>query len=309
MFSVARSFADRPSIDFGETFRPVVKPATIRTVLSLALSCNWPINQLNVKNAFLHGTLSETVYCTQPSGFVDSSKPDHVCRLNKSLYGLKLAPRAWYNMFASFIRSIGFVEARSDTSLFVLRRGSNMAYLLLYVDEIILTASSTDLLRSIISSLTVEFSMKDLGSLHHFLGMSVTRNTTGMFLSQHHYILEILDHAGMTDCKPCSTPIDTNAKLSANGPHVSDATDYRALAGALQYLTFTGPDISYAVQQICLCMHDPREPHLALIKRVLRYIKGTMDYGMHLLRSSSCDLVACTQKLKLMGEVDNSLIF
>jgi hypothetical protein len=121
--------------------------------------------------------------------------------------------------------------------------------------------------------------------------------------------LEILDHAGMTDCKPCSTPIDTNAKLSANGPHVSDATDYRALAGALQYLTFTGPDISYAVQQICLCMHDPREPHLALIKRVLRYIKGTMDYGMHLLRSSSCDLVACTQKLKLMGEVDNSLIF
>jgi hypothetical protein len=167
-----------------------------------------------------------------------------------------------------------------------------MSYLLLYVDDIILTASSTDLLCNIISSLTVEFSMKDLGSLHHFLGMSVTRNTTGMFLSQRHYILEILDRAGMTDCKPCYTPIDTNAKISADGPPVSDATDYRALTGALQYLTFTRLDISYVVQQICLYMHDPREPHLALIKRVLRYIKGTTDYGLQLLRSSSCDLVA-----------------
>jgi histone deacetylase 1/2 len=96
---VLRGFTQRPGIDFGETFSPVVKPATIRTVLSLALSRNWPINQLDVKNAFLHGTLNETDHCTQPSGFVDSSKPDHVCRLNKSLYGLKQAPRAWYSSF------------------------------------------------------------------------------------------------------------------------------------------------------------------------------------------------------------------
>jgi hypothetical protein len=167
-----------------------------------------------------------------------------------------------------------------------------MAYLLLYVDDIILTASSGALLTSIVSSLTAEFSMKDLGHLHHFLGMTVSRSSTGMFLSQRHYILELLDRAGMTDCKPCSTPIDTNAKLSAEGSPVADATDYRALAGALQYLTFTRPDISYAVQQICLYMHDPREPHLALIKRVLRYIKGTLDYGLKILRSSPCDLVA-----------------
>jgi hypothetical protein len=113
-----------------------------------------------------------------------------------------------------------------------------------------------------------------------------------MFLSQRHYILELLDRAGMTDCKPCSTPIDTNAKLSAEGSPVADSTDYRALAGALQYLTFTRPVISYAVQQICLYMHDPHEPHLALIKCVLRYIKGTLGYGLKILQSSSCDLVA-----------------
>jgi hypothetical protein len=113
-----------------------------------------------------------------------------------------------------------------------------------------------------------------------------------MFLSQRHYILELLDHAGMTDCKSCSTPIDTTAMLSADGTPMADATDYRALAGALQYLTFTRPVISYAVQQICLYMHDPHESHLALIKRILHYIKGTLDYGLQLLRSSTCDLVA-----------------
>jgi hypothetical protein len=111
--------------------------------------------------------------------------------------------------------------------------------LLLYVDDIILTTSSEALLRSIVSSLTTKFSMKDLGHLHHFLGMVVSRSTTGMFLSQRHYILELLDRAGMSVCKPCTTPIDTNAKLSADGPPAADATDYRALAGALQWLTFT----------------------------------------------------------------------
>ena len=119
----------------------------------MLLSRQWPIHQLDVKNAFLHGTLFETVYCSQPCGFEDPARPDFVCRLNKSLYGLKQAPRAWNTRFAAFIQTIGFVETRSDTSLFVFHRGTDMAYLLLYVDDIILTASSVDLLRQIISAL------------------------------------------------------------------------------------------------------------------------------------------------------------
>jgi len=167
---VLRGFTQRPGVDFNETFSPVVKPATVRTVLSLALSRNWSVHQLDVKNAFLHGTLTETVYCSQPSGFEDSAHPDFVCRLNKSFYGLKQDPRAWYSRFAAFLVSLGFVESKSDTSLFVLRRQSDTAYLLLYVDDIVLTASSMDFLRRIISALQQEFSMKDLGELHHFLG-------------------------------------------------------------------------------------------------------------------------------------------
>jgi len=128
--------------------------------------------------------------------------------------------------------------------------------------------------------------MKDLGELHHFLGMHVQRCGSGLLLSQRQYMLDILDRVGMTECKPCSTPVDTNPKLAADGPPVPDASDFRSLTSALQYLTFTRPDIAYAVQQVCLHMHDPREPHLVALKRILRYIQGTLHLGL-LLRPPS----------------------
>jgi hypothetical protein len=137
-----------------------------------------------VKNAFLHGNLDETVYCQQPPGFIDPSHPDYVCLLQKSLYGLKQAPRAWYQWFATYIRQLGFVLSVSNTSLFVYKDGSSIAYLLLYVDDIVLTASSTKLLDCLIGRLHTEFAMTDLGDLHHFLGISITRTSNGLFLSQ-----------------------------------------------------------------------------------------------------------------------------
>ncbi|KAK1663119.1 hypothetical protein QYE76_051278 [Lolium multiflorum] len=290
---VVRGYSQRPGIDYDETFSPVVKPATIRLVLHLAVSSSWPIRQLDVKNAFLHGTLDEVVYCQQPPGFVDASRPEHVCRLHKSLYGLKQAPRAWYQRFAAYIATMGFVASVTDTSLFVLRSGNDTAYLLLYVDDIIITASTTALLQRLLDRLHSEFAMTDLGDLHYFLGIAVTRSSSGLFLSQKQYATDVLQRAGMAECHPSTTPVDTQAKLSASdGDLLPDGTEYRSLAGALQYLTLTRPDISYAVQQICLHMHAPRTSHLALVKRVLRYVRGTMDFGLHLLASSSTSLTA-----------------
>jgi phage pi2 protein 07 len=139
---VLQDFTQRLGVDCDETFSPVVKHATIRTVLSLAVSMGWLVHQLDIKNAFLHSTLSEIVYCFQPAGFIDPMHPQLVCRLSKSLYGLKQAPRAWYHCFASYLVSLGFMEAKSNTSLFIYRCGADTAYLLLYVDNIILTFSS-----------------------------------------------------------------------------------------------------------------------------------------------------------------------
>ena len=290
---VVRGFSQRPGVDFGETFSPVVKPATICTVLSLVASRGWQARQLDISNAFLHGNLSERVYCQQPVGFVDPSHPDAVCLLSKSLYRLKQALRAWYERFAGFIATIGFTPTGSDTSLFVLRRGQDMEILLLYVDDMIITASSSALLRRIIAKLHAEFALKDMGNLHFFLGVEVTRSASGFHLSQAQYAEELLDRAGMSNCRPISTPIDVKPKLSTtSGELVPDPSEYRQLAGALQWLTLTRPDIAHAVQQIYLHMHDPCEGHLALVERVLRYIQGTTDHGLHLPASKSLDIVA-----------------
>ncbi|XP_039855232.1 uncharacterized mitochondrial protein AtMg00810-like [Panicum virgatum] len=250
---VLRGFTQCQGVDFDETFSPVVKPAT-------------------------------------PAGFEDTAHPDHVCHLNKSLYGLKQAPRARYSRFAAYLLSLGFTEAKTDISLFVFRRGDDMIYLLLYVDDIVLTASSTGLLQRTITSLQSEFTMKDLGELHHYLGMHVQRRGTGLFLSQRQNMVDLLECAGMAECKPCTTPVDINPKLPADGPPVQNPSDYHSLAGALQWLTFTCPDLTYAVQQVCLFMHDPREPHLAALKRILRYVRGTLHMGLLLQPSWGSDL-------------------
>ncbi|GJX28587.1 ribonuclease H-like domain-containing protein [Tanacetum coccineum] len=186
----------------------------------------------------------------QAPGFRDSQHPDHVCLLQRSLYGLKQAPRAWFQRFAAYAARVGFIHSRCDTSLFIYRRGSDTAYLLLYVDDIILTASSTAFLQSIIATLHAEFSMTDLGPLNYFLGISVTRNTSGMFLSQQKYASKLLECAGMITHNPCRTPVDTDSKLSAD------------------------------------------EPHFSALKRILRYIHGTIPYGLHLFSSTTSSLVA-----------------
>jgi hypothetical protein len=278
-----RGFKQRQGIDFDQTFSPVVKPSTIRTVLHLAAFHGWPINQLDVKSVFLDDELAEQVYCLQPAGFINTDRPNHVCRLSKSLYGLKQAPRAWYQRFSGELRSIEFTLTNSDTSLFVYKNDTDIAYLLLYVEYIVLTTSSTALLQRVTRHLGTAFAMKDLGPLHFFLGIHVQRTSSGFFLHQAKYAKDILDRASMTNCSPSLTPVNTKPKSSP----ASDASFYRSITDALQYLTLTRSDIAYTVHQVCLHMHAPHDSHRALVKRILRYIRGTTRHGIHLVGSST----------------------
>ena len=225
---VARGFTQQEGIDYLETFSPVIKPTTVRLVLTIVVSYGWTIHQLDVHNAFLNGILQEEVYMAQPLGFVDPALPSHVCRLHKSLYGLKQAPHAWYNRLSEFLLSIGFQASKGDTSLFILSHDGAMIYLLVYVDDIVLTGSNSAVLYRLIILLQSEFKLLDLGSIHFFLGIEVKPTTMGILLSQHKYALDIIQRAGMTSCKPVDTPLSASSKLGLiPGTLYSDPTRYQ----------------------------------------------------------------------------------
>uniref|UniRef100_A0A2N9J617 Integrase catalytic domain-containing protein n=1 Tax=Fagus sylvatica TaxID=28930 RepID=A0A2N9J617_FAGSY len=249
---VAKGFHQQQGVDYAETFSPVIKPPTVRLILSLAVSHNWPLQQLDVKNAFLHGTLKEEVYMAQPQGYVDSSHPHYVCKLNKSIYGLKQAPRAWFESFTTQLLHLGFIASTADSSLFIYHHHTVIAYLLLYVDDIVLTSNSTSFLDGLILQLRKVFDIKDLGPLHYFLGLQVSRTTNTLHVTQTKYASDLLVKHQMVDSKPAKTPSSPNTRLSLHeGDLLSDPHGYRSLVGALHYLTFTRPDISFAVHQVC----------------------------------------------------------
>lgn len=180
---VAKGYLQQEGIDFQETFSPVAKLPTIRIILCLALHHHWPLKQLDISNAFLHGKLEEEVFMTQPPGFVDSSVPTHVCKLHKALYGLKQAPRAWYSTFSTFLISQGFHNSHCDSSLFVHKTPHSITILVVYVDDILLTDSDSSHIHTLVAQMYLAFSMKELGNLSYFLGISVQTFATHYFLS------------------------------------------------------------------------------------------------------------------------------
>jgi histone deacetylase 1/2 len=287
---VAKGFKQRYGIDYEDTFSPVVKAATIRLVLSIAVSQGWSLRQLDVQNAFLHGVLEEEVYMRQPPGYQDKRFPDYVCKLDKALYGLKQAPRAWYHRLSAKLQELGFKPSKGDTSLFYFRNNDLDMFILIYVDDIIVASSSAEGTKGLLCALQSDFALKDLGDLHYFLGIEVNKINNGLVMTQSKYSKDVLRRTGMLNCKPCHTPMATSEKLSAYegtplGPE--DSTRFRSVVGALQYLTLTRPDISFAVNKVCQFLHKPTTIHWKAVKRILRYIQHTLGLGLRITKSMS----------------------
>ncbi|XP_020682550.1 uncharacterized protein LOC110099671 [Dendrobium catenatum] len=215
---------------------------TIRILLTIAVTRQWSILQLDVSNAFLHGDLAEEFYMRQPPGFEDTAFPSSVCKLNKSLYGLKQAPRQWFEK---------------------------------------LTGNDQVAIQSLLTKLKSQFALRQLGHISLFLGIQVIRRPSGLFLTQQHYAQKLLDDSGFADCKPTSTPTSPKTPATeANTQMFDNPSLYRRLAGSLQYLSITRPDIAFATNQICQHMHKPTIADFQSLKRLLRYIKGTISFGL-----------------------------
>ncbi|KAJ1704358.1 hypothetical protein LUZ63_004137 [Rhynchospora breviuscula] len=282
----------KEGVDFNETFAPVAKMVSVRTFLAVAVAKAWEIHQMDVNNAFLHGDLNEEVYMKLPPGFA-SSHPGKVCRLRKSLYGLRQTPRMWFSKLAATLEAYGFIQSKVDYSLFSYQNGGIFITILVYVDDLVIAGNNSDAIRNFKSYLSGAFSMKDLGMLKYFLVIKFARNPTGLVLSQRKYTLDILAEYGLLGSKPATTPLEQNHNMSAlKGERMLDPEKYRRLVGKLIYLTITRPELSYSVHIFAQFMHSPLRAHYDAALRVLRYLKNSPGQGLLLRADSDLKLYA-----------------
>jgi hypothetical protein len=279
---VAKGYTQIYGLDYGDTFSPVAKITSVRLFLAIAAIRHWPLYQLDIKNAFLHGDLEEEIYMEQPPGFVAQGESRLVCKLRRSLYGLKQSPRAWFGKFSSVVQAFGLKRSEADHSVFYCHTSPNRCvYLVVYVDDIVITGNDEEKISQLKEHLFRHFQTKDLGKLKYFLGIEVAQSMNGVIISQRSYALDILKETAMLDCRPVDSPMDPNQKLLPNqGEPYSDPERYRRLVGKLIYLTITRPDISFAVGVVSQFMQSPHKDHWDAVIRILKYIKKQPGQGL-----------------------------
>ena len=278
---VAQGFSQKHGLDYDERFSPVIRFESLRTVIALAVQNGLKLHQMDVTTAFLNGELEEEVYMRQPDGFVTEGQEHLVCKLKRSIYGLKQSPRFWNSALDCQLKAMGFAQTTSDPCLYVSTEGE-MFVVAVYVEDIVLAGKSDRKMSEVKNALASRFDVKDMGELHYFLGVKIIQDGK-VWIGQPAYAESILQKFSMENAKPVSTPVDTGTKL-VKATEESDSVDqalYQSAVGSLLYLLIgTKPDITYAVSNVANFCANPSKQHWTAVKRILRYLKGTTGLGL-----------------------------
>ncbi|KAL0537384.1 hypothetical protein IC582_026362 [Cucumis melo] len=289
---VAQGYAQVEGVDFDETFAPLARLEAIRLLLSISCFRKFKLFQMHVKSAFLNGYLNEEVYVTQPKGFVDPEFPQYVYKLNKALYRLKQAPRAWYERLTMYLGERGYSRGETDKTLFINKTSTNLIVAQIYVDDIIFGGFPKTLVDNFINIMKSEFEMSLVGELSCFLGLQIKQRSEGMFISQEKYAKNLVKKFGLDQSQHKRTPAVTHAKIMKDmvGTEV-DHKLYRSMIESLLYLTSSRLDIAYAVGICARYQSDSRTSHLNAVKRIIKYVHGTTDFGILYFYDTSSELV------------------
>ncbi|KAL4271452.1 hypothetical protein GQ457_13G004180 [Hibiscus cannabinus] len=298
---VAKGFTQQEGIDYTETFSPVSKKDSLRIVLALVAQFDLELQQMDVKTAFLNGDLEEEVYMKQPEGFSSSDGDNLVCKLKKSIYGLKQASRQWYLKFHEVISSFDFVENIMDHCIYQKVSESKICFLILYVDDILLATNDRGMLHEVKQFLFKNFDMKDMGDASYVIGIKIHRDRhKGVLgLSQETYINKVLERFRMKDCSPTVAPIVKGDKFNLNQCPKNEFEreqtkniPYASVVGSLMYAQVcTRPDIAFVVGMLGRYQSNPGIDHWRAAKKVLRYLKGTKEYMLMYKRSDHLEVI------------------
>jgi hypothetical protein len=290
---VATVFQQEHGIDYDETFSPVEKMDSIHLALSIVEAKGWEVHQMEMKNAFPHGDLSEEIYMEQPNGFMQDSSL--VCRMKNSLYGLKKDLRAWYANMDSYLLSHNILRCKLDPNVYMLMMVDSLLLLVLYVDDLMITGCSNLAIATVKRILHDRFLMTDMGPLHFFLALEIIQDASDIKLSQAMYARDHLEIFHMTYYKSSPTPFLSGFRIEDGGetPLVEN-TLYRQLVGSLLYFTHSRLDLSYAVGVVSRFMQESHEIHWKDTKCILRYVQGTITFGIHYSTDSTLDLIRFT---------------
>lgn len=303
---VAKGYVQERGVDFDEIFAPVTRLETVRLLLALAAKKGWEVHHLDVKTAFLNGEICEEVYVAQPEGYVKKGQEKMVYRLLKALYGLRQAPRAWYAKLSSCLENLGFKRCAYEHAVYIRQSKGENLIVGVYVDDLLITGTSVSIIEEFKEQMNHIFEMSDMGRLSYYLGIEVKQGDGYIELKQTGYARKILERNGMIDCNPTKYPMDPKEQLDKDEKgKLVDGTQYRSMVGCLRYLVHTRPDLAYAVGIVSRYMENPTVTHQNAVKRIMRYVKGTLEFGLVYSQKGGNNILSGYSDSNLAGDLDD----